>query len=132
MADLNSLQAAQTIKIAGSDSSGTETTFVDSTALGEIKSADVLNGGAGTQAALTVGTTAVEVRVGASPLANRKNVTLFNNSSVTMYWGFSNTVTVSSGTPIFKNQQVEWNVGPSQSIYVIAGTASNNARITEA
>lgn len=37
MADLNSLEAAQTIKIAGANSSGNETSFVDATSLGRLK-----------------------------------------------------------------------------------------------
>ena len=37
MADLNNLQAAQTIKIAGSDSAGAETTFVNSTLAGSLQ-----------------------------------------------------------------------------------------------
>ena len=92
--------------------------------------ADVLNI-EGTQGTLTVGTTAVEVKVGVNKLTGRKTVTLFNNSNSTIYWGYTNVVTTSNGTPIFKNQTIIWNVGDSLSIYVIAGNANNNTRITE-
>ena len=91
--------------------------------------ADVLNE-SGTQGALIVGTSPVEVKVSASRLENRKLVTLYNNSNSTVYWGYDNTVTVSSGVPIRKNQYVEWTVGDGLSIYVIAGSAGNNTRIT--
>lgn len=93
--------------------------------------ADVLNE-SGTQAALIVGTSAVEVKVGLDRLENRKLVTLFNNSNSTIYWGYDSTVTVSSGIPIARNQYVEWTVGDELSIFVIAGSANNNTRITEA
>jgi hypothetical protein len=132
MADLTDNQAAQTIKIVGADSAGVEQTPVASSSSGELKTQDILNLGTGTQAALTVGTSAVEVKVGGSPLSNRKLVTLYNNSNTTIYWGFTSGVTTSTGTPIFKNQLYTWIAGSSQSIYVIAGSAGNNTRITEA
>jgi hypothetical protein len=130
MADLSELQAAQSIKIVGSDSAGAENNYVSATANGDMKAADISNNG-GTQAALTVGVTAVEVKVGGSALTNRKSATLFNNSNNTIYWGYTNAVTTSTGTPIFKNQYVEWSVGSSTSIYVISASAGNDTRITE-
>lgn len=89
MADLNSLQAAQTIKIAGSDSSGVETTFVNSTLNGEIKSADILNVSVA-QAVLVVNQSAapVEVKAGASRLVNRKSV-LIQAQGTNVVYGFS-------------------------------------------
>lgn len=131
MADLDNLQASQSVKIAGADSSGNETTFVKATDSGDIQSADLVNVGTGVQSALTVGITSVEIKVGASPLANRKLLTLYNNSNVTIYWGYTSGVTVASGTPIFKSQFITWAVGDQQSIFVIAGAASNDTRITE-
>lgn len=89
MADLNNLQSAQTIKIAGSDSSGVETTFVNSTANGEIKSADILNISV-LQSVLVVNSnnSPVEVKVGASPLLNRKSV-LIQAQGTNVVYGFS-------------------------------------------
>lgn len=95
------------------------------------KVADVLSQG-GIEGSFTVGTTALSLKVGASILEGRKSLTLLNNSNVTMYWGYTNAVTTSTGTPIFKNQFVTWSVADSQPVYIIAGTAGNNARITEA
>lgn len=98
----------------------------------ESQVSDILNNG-GTQAALTVGTSAVEVMVGGSPLSNRKSVTLCNNTVLTtIYWGYTNAVTTSTGTPIVPGQLIEWTVGPNTHIFVIAGGAGNNTRITEA
>lgn len=86
----------------------------------------------GTQGSLTVGTTAVEVRVGASRLAGRKTVSLHNNSNQTIYWGYNSAVTTSTGTPIERAEFVVWSIGEDLPIFVIAGSAGNNARITEA
>jgi hypothetical protein len=93
---------------------------------------DVINNGTGTEGALIVGLTAVEIKVGASKLADRKTVSLFNNSNSTIYWGWSSLVTIATGTPIFKNQFATWEAGQNQAIHVIAATAGNNTRVTEA
>ena len=97
----------------------------------ETSIADLVNG-EGVQSALVVGTSAVEIKVGTFPLANRKLVTLFNNSNSTLYWGYTNSVTISTGTPIFKNQFSSWTVGEDRPLYIIAGNANNDTRITEA
>jgi hypothetical protein len=132
MADLNNIQAAGSTIIVGSDAAGLETTPVASTTTGELKTVDVVSTGTGTQAALTVGTSSVQVKVGGSPLVNRKIVTLFNNGNSTIYWGWSIGVTTATGTPIFKNQQISWSVSSTQLVFVIAGSAGNDTRITEA
>lgn len=150
MSDLTDLQAAITTKIAGSGISGTETNFVNADANGnmfinlrdgsgnetgtianELNVSDSLNTSNGNQGALTVGTTAVLVAVSGTNLVNRKNATLYNNSTVVMYWGYTNAVTISTGTPIVPSQMAFWDAGPAANIYIIAGTAGNNARITE-
>lgn len=96
-----------------------------------LKTADILNSGTGVEGSLTVGTSATEAKVGANKLTNRKLLTVHNNSSATIYWGFTSSVTTSTGTPIFKDQVVSWSVGDSQTIYLIAGSAGNNTRVTE-
>jgi hypothetical protein len=132
LSDLTETQSSGSTKIVGSDASGAETTPIASTTLGEVRAVDTLTAGTGVQAALTVGTSSVEVKVGASPLVNRKMVTLFNNSGSILYWGFTSGVTIATGTPIFKSQQVTWSSSANQSIFVIAGSAANDTRITEA
>jgi hypothetical protein len=97
----------------------------------QVATADVLDNG-GVQGALTVGTSSVEVKVGANRHEGRKSVTLYNNSNTTIYWGFNNSVTTATGTPITKGQFIEWTVGENTPIWVIAGNANNNMRITEA
>lgn len=88
--------------------------------------------GGGVQSALTVSTSAVELKVGGSALTNRINATLYNNSLVLIYWGYTNAVTTSTGTPIQPGQAMSWDVGSSTSVYLIAAAGSNNTRITEA
>jgi hypothetical protein len=129
MADLTDSQAAQNSKLIGASSAGIESNFVDASATGDLFIRDTLKVG-GTQGALTVGTSAVEVKVGVSQLANRKHVTLYNNSNSTIYWGLDSGVTTSTGTPIQKGEMVPW-AASTATIYVIAGSAGNDTRITE-
>jgi hypothetical protein len=97
----------------------------------QIANADILNN-SGTQGALTVGITPIEVKVGVSPLEGRKVVTVFNNSNRTIYWGYTSGVTALTGTPIERDQLAVFEVGDSLPIYLVASTGSNNVRITEA
>lgn len=86
----------------------------------------------GLQSQLSIGTTPIEVQCGISRLSNRKLVTLMNTSNSTIYWGWTASVTISTGTPILKNQYIQWSVGPNLSIYVISNSSNNTVRITEA
>ena len=130
MADLSNLDAAQTIKIAGANSSGIESTFVDATANNELKTADTLDNG-GVNGAITVTTSPIEAKVGASVLPDRKMLTVYNNGNKTIYWGFDSSVSASNGTPIEKSQFFAWSVGQNTLIYLIADSGSQNVRITE-
>ena len=95
-----------------------------------LRATDISDNG-GLEGTLIVGTTAVELKVGGSPLANRVLATLYNDSSNTVYWGYTNGVTTANGTPIEKKQFVVWDIGPNTSVYLIASSAGNNTRITE-
>lgn len=151
MADLSDIQAAQAIKVIGSDATGVEQTPVNSTTAGalhtnirnstgieagvtpnnELEVSDKSDNG-GSHAAITVGVTAVIANVsGSTNLTNRKFLSVHNNGTVPIYWGTSNAVTTSTGTPIAKGQFVSWAVGAGTSIYLISGTASQNIRIVE-
>ena len=130
MADLNSLEAAQTVKIAGSDSSGVETNFVNSSATGELFVADVLKGSA-VYGALTVGTTAVELKVGGTILANRKHVLFQNLSRRDIYFGFNSSVTVSTGLLVSRGSERSFDVSGSLSIWVISTDSGLNCRLAE-
>lgn len=99
--------------------------------------ADVLNHG-GVQGTLLVTLSAQEAKVGASTLANRKAITVFNAATgtgaatgTTVYWGYNSGVLTTTGTPIFKNQFYAWPAGTGSTIYVIAAATGNQVRITE-
>jgi hypothetical protein len=130
MADLTELQSSDSVKIVGADSTGNESNFVNASPLGELKTIDAITG-AGTEGALTVGTTAVEAKVGSSALTNRKLLTVFNNAGATIYWGRTSGVTTSTGTPIYEKQFFTFDFAADAPVYLIAGTAGNNVRITE-
>ena len=130
MADISEINSSQTVKIVGSSSDGTEQTPIQSNANGNLHTDDISNNG-GVEGSLTVGTSAVEAKVGGSSLSNRVELTVYNNSSSIIYYGLTNSVTTSTGTPITKKQLAVFSYGPGTSIYLIAGTAGNNTRITE-
>lgn len=92
---------------------------------------DIANLGTGIQGAITVTTTATEVRVGAGRLANRSIVTAFNNGVQTLFWGYTSAVTTITGTPLVASQIGSWRVGDGQSVYLIATSGSRDVRVTE-
>lgn len=99
--------------------------------LDQVASADVLNTSAA-YGALTVSTSPVEARVGSSRLANRKSLIIFNNSTVTLYWGFDTGVNANNGMPLLANSYVTISVGQDIPVYLIASSGSRNVRIVEA
>ena len=94
--------------------------------------ADIINSGNGVQASLVVGTSPVEAKVGALKLAGRKFLGIHNSSNTTVYWGWTNSVTSSSGFPIFKDQTLFLDIGDIQTVYLIAASAGNTVRVSEA
>lgn len=101
-----------------------------STTNGQIKVTDALDG-SGVEGTISVGTTATAVRVGVSNLTNRENMTFENNGTQTLFWGYRNTVTISTGTPIFRNQLYAGDWGPNTTIYIIATSGTHDVRVTE-
>ena len=61
-------------------------------------------------AALTVSTTEVEAKVGASRMTDRRGVLVHNNSTETIYFGPTG-ITTSTGAPLFPNQRVSIGIG---------------------
>lgn len=80
---------------------------------------------------ITVGTSAVEAKVGASALAKRKLLTVFNNGNQPIYWGYNSSVTSSNGTPIFNSQFVEFEFTEDVSVWLISDTAGHDVRVGE-
>lgn len=132
MADLSDLQAAESVKIVGSNSSGIETNPVKVSSNQDLGTSDIVDT-SGVYGQLTVGTTAIQLKVGISNLSNRKLVTLDNTSNTTIYWAYDSSVTTSTyAGRILKDQQASWSIGSNLSIYLIAASAGNIIRISEA
>jgi hypothetical protein len=133
MADLTGKEASQSIKLVGADASGVETNYVDVTSSGDLKTVDGLRqGGVQGNLVLTTSGTAYEAKVGISALTNRKSLTV--TALDDMFWGYDNSVTTSSGTPLYKNQQIIFSIDPDSTfqIWLVASGNNKNARITEA
>jgi hypothetical protein len=119
------LTAYRAIHVNLRDSSGNEISAQNN----QIKTADICDTST-VQATVTVGTSAVVAKVGASNLSNRKIVNVFHNGSGKLYWGGSG-VTTASGTQIFKNTSVSIPAGPNNSVYLISDTAGQDIRVVE-
>lgn len=89
---------------------------------------DVINT-SGQYRAQSVTTSAAEALGAATILVNRKYLSIVPTNG-TVYWGYSNAVTTTTGSPIFKNQYFTIATTDNIHIYVIAG-ATTDCRITE-
>lgn len=89
------------------------------------------NGGVYGSLTLTTAGTTYEAKVGGSRLSNRKNLTI--TAMDDMYWGYSNAVTTSTGTPLYKNQVITFSIDPDSSfqVWLVASANTKTARITE-
>lgn len=131
MADLDDKQASATIKITGANTSGDESNYAKVSANQDLGVVNSIDSGLSVNGTITVGTSAVEAKVGGSTLANRKLLIVNNASNVTIYWGFSSAVTTADGIPINKDQEATWSIGSVQKVYLIAGAAGNTIKIAE-
>ena len=130
MGDLPTKKRTESTRIIGADpTTGDETNHSHVTANNDLTVSDRVNT-VGVQTELTVGTTAVPVRVGASNLSTRKVVTAMPKDN-SIYWGYTNLVTATTGTRIFKNQMVVWDIGPDLDIYLIGDDVDLKVSITE-
>jgi hypothetical protein len=93
---------------------------------------DIALNNEGVQGSITVGLTATEAKVGASTLANRQALTVQHLGNQRLYWGYTSGVTTSTGTEIFKNQVVTFEIELPLRVYLISNNASQEVRITEA
>lgn len=113
---------SQQSKIRG-DSTGTLVGNVeDSLKVTDIPSISGLN------SELTVGTTAIEVKVGANKLVNRKYI-LLRPKDNSIYFGYSNAVTITSGMRMFKDELLIFPCNVS--VWVIADGAGRKLSIGE-
>ena len=82
---------------------------------------------------LSVGTSAVELKVGTTMIPGRTGLMVANASSDTtvLYIGTDSNVTASNGFPIKAGEHLFLNLVPGQKVYAIGSTASVDARIIE-
>lgn len=79
---------------------------------------------------ISVTTSATELKVGASALAERKVISIQPSDGVVWY-GYDSSVTTSNGTKIFKDQQVRIEASETLSVYLITDTGTVDVRIAE-
>lgn len=89
---------------------------------------DVLKKGlitaAGVYGAKTVGTSAVLAAVSSSNAAGR-NILVITPTDGDIYWGFTNAVTTSTGTPLYQRSTNNFAINDSTTIYLIAASSVN-------
>jgi len=133
MADLDNLQVAGSTIIVGSDSSGSETTPLQVSNNGQAKVVDGLKqGGVYKELLIPTAGIAVEVRVGASSLTNRKFITIYTLTA-NLWWGYDSAVTTATGTPLSNGQFITFSCDPDSTfqIWLVGGLANRVTRITE-
>lgn len=134
MSDLSNIQAAGSTIIIGSDVTGVETTPVNSTPTGDLNVNDGLKaGGVQGNLGLTTANIAYEAKVGVSRLSNRKCLMIQAFDS-DMFFGYSNSVTTSTGTLLLKGQLITFNIDANASafqVWLVSANNNKNARITE-
>ena len=125
---LDRVPADQLVGLTGLSSSGAPTNYVGSSPTGDLFVRDSINTNS-TNAAISVTTTAIEAKVGASKLANRKFISITPTNG-TIYWGSTSAVTIASGTPIFKNQCIAMDFTDNVAVWLI-GAGTVDVRIVE-
>ena len=108
---------------------GTDSTIIGNTG-DQLHVSDRANG-SGVFGSISVGVTAVEAKVGGSPLANRKMLILYNAGSQSVFYGTANTVTTANGLELFKNQTVYLPWGPARTAWLIAPSGTQDIRVME-
>jgi hypothetical protein len=78
--------------------------------------------------AVTVTTSATQIP--ATALTSRKSVSIYNNSSETVYLGDSG-VTVAQGSPLKQDASIEIDLGPDLVVYGIVNSGTADVRIAE-
>ena len=122
MSDIDYDQQSSPVRLTNHD----ETYTVAISPLDELTTSDILNNG-GLDIELTVGTTAVELKVETSKKANRKYV-IFIPLDRGIKFGFSSTT---QNLPIFKSQVMLFPVGSDTEIWFKADQAGKKVAIGE-
>jgi hypothetical protein len=125
MGDLTEVEASQSVKIAGSNSGGTESSFVNASSLGDLQTADVPNQ-VGLDIVLNLTTTAVEGKVGGSTMTNRKFVEM-QALSTGVKWGYS----TACPFDLFKNQFFALPAGTNCKVYFKMSSGTGDVAFAE-
>ena len=80
--------------------------------------------------ALSVGTSPVLLKVGASVYTER-SVVSFQPTNGIIYYGFDASVTSSTGTKVYQDQIIWLEAAAANDIYLVAASGTINVRITE-
>ena len=80
--------------------------------------------------AVSVSTSATELKVGASALDERK-VIMIQAQGSSIYIGFDNAVTTSTGMELRKRQTITLEAGSEMTVYAIADSGTIDVRIWE-
>lgn len=83
-----------------------------------------------TSGTVTVGTTAVEAKVGATRAVNRQSLYIENKGPSAIFYGPSG-VTVTTGATLAVSQTVFLELGDALGVFVIANTAGNTCIVQE-
>lgn len=86
--------------------------------------------GPGVQGALSVSTTAIEVKVGGTALDQRILISIQPLDGV-IYYGYTDSVSASTGTKVFKGQYFSLEATDQATVYLIAASGTVDVRITE-
>lgn len=84
---------------------------------------------AGQSSQASVGTTAVEVL--ATPLAGRRELTIQNEGSQPVYFGFTSGVTAANGIKISKNSSATYMIPEAVDVFMIAASGTQDVRFIE-
>jgi hypothetical protein len=83
------------------------------------------------QTNISVGTNATDLKVGGSNLTNRRNLTLRNNGTNTIFIGSGTNVTTSNGFPVKSGETLTLPVSEDLTIKAITSTGTVDTRILE-
>lgn len=126
MADLSDKEAAQTIKIAGSDASGLETNFVKASDNGDLSTSDIINVAAQNRV-MTITTSPVEALGAGVGLSSRK-LLVIQAQTANIKYGFtvgSQPFTLANGASLYLS------VGPDIHVYLVRTTGSGPVAVAE-
>ena len=119
----NSIFIANPVRIADSNNNVAKVT-----ANGDMDVADIVNTSA-TYSAVTV-STATELKVGGSRLANRKLI-IFQPNDGDIYYGFDASVATTTGMLAKKGQIIGYPLGAAVSLFAIASSGTVHVRVQE-